>query len=66
MLSGIEPNQVILIFILAALVLLFTEWIRLGLIAILKVPGWHKPMIARVGFAPAGTQFWYFVRRESV
>ena len=62
---GIEPNQVILLFILAALVLLFTEWICIGLIAILKAPAWHNLMIPRVG-DPAGTQFWYFVRRESV
>jgi hypothetical protein len=65
MLSELELNQVILLFILAAAFVL-TEWIRIGLIAILKAPVWHNLIIARVGFDPAWAQFWYFVRRESV
>lgn len=67
MLFGIEPNQVILLFILAAAdVLLFAEWIRLDLTAILKVPVSRNLMIPRVGFDPAQAQSWYFVRSDSV
>ena len=38
MFTGIEPNQLILfIILLAAVVLLFTEWIRIDLTAILII-----------------------------
>lgn len=64
MLFGIELNQVILLFILAA-ALVLTEWTRLGLIAILKVPVWHKLMIPRFDFDPAEARSWQFVRSDS-
>jgi hypothetical protein len=67
MLNGIDANQIYLLIILArAAVLLFTEWIRLDLTAILKVPAWHNRMIPRGGFDPAQAQSWYFVRSHSV
>jgi hypothetical protein len=65
MLFSIELNQVILLFILAAAFVL-TEWTRLGLIAILKGPVWHKLMIPRVGFDPAEARSSHFVRSNSV
>lgn len=66
MLSGLEANQVILLFILATVILLFTEWFRIGLTTILKVPVWHNLIIAQVDFGSAGAQFQYFIRRELV
>ena len=67
MLFGTEPIQVILLFILAAaVVLLFTEWIRVGLTVILNAPMWHNLVIARTGFGPAQAQSRYFVRSDSV
>lgn len=63
---GIELNQVILLFVLtAAIVLLLAQWIRLDLTAILKVPGWKKLIIPQIGFDPARAPFWYFVRSAS-
>jgi hypothetical protein len=67
MLFGTEPNQVILLIILAtAVVLLFIEWIRLDLTAILNVLMWHNLMFPRVGFDPAQAQSWYSVRSDSL
>jgi hypothetical protein len=67
MLNGIDANQIYLLIILAgATVLLFIDWIRLDLTAILKVLVWHNLRIPRVSFDPAQTQSWYFVRSGSV
>jgi hypothetical protein len=67
MLFGIEPNRVILLFILAtAVLLLFIEWTHLDLTTILKVPVWQNLMFPRVGFDPAQAQSWYSVRSDSV
>jgi hypothetical protein len=67
MLFGTERNQVILLFILAAaVVLLLIEWIRLGSTVILNVPMWHNLVIPRVGFDPPQAPSWYFVRSNAV
>jgi len=67
MFTGAETNQLYLFIILiGAVILLFTEWIRVDLTAILKVQVWHNLMIPRVGFVPAQAQSWYFVRSDSV
>jgi hypothetical protein len=65
--NGIDVNQIYLLIILAgAIILLFTEWIRLDLTAILKVLVWRNLMILNVGFDPAQVQSWNFVRSDSV
>jgi hypothetical protein len=67
MFTGIGAHQVYLFIILiGAIILLFTEWIRIDLTAILKVQVWHNLMIPRVGFDPAQAQSWYFVRSDLV
>ncbi|HET6824043.1 MAG TPA: hypothetical protein VFH34_15435 [Anaerolineales bacterium] len=67
MLNGIEANQIFLFLIVAgAASLLFTEWIRIDLTAILNVPIWHNLILTRGGFDPTQVQSWYFVRSDSV
>ena len=67
MLNGMDANQIYLLIILAgAAVLLFTEWIRLDLTAILKLLMRRTLMIPQGGFDPIPAQSWYFVRSNSV
>jgi hypothetical protein len=67
MLNGIEANQIFLFLILAgAAILLFPEWIRIDLTAILNLPMWHNRIHPLVGFDPAQAQSWYFDRSDSV
>lgn len=67
MLSGIEPNQLVSLFILATVgILLFTEWIQRDSTAILKVPVWYQMIIPRIVGALAQALARCFVRSDSV